>query len=229
MGETIVVASPAPELLARAEDMLEVAKSYRIDCAEMREAAAYDLKRVKALAEDLDTQRREITRPLDLAKTRIMELFRKPTEYLELAERTIKRACLAFDGEQDRKRREAEAEAARRADEERKRLEAQAAEQRKAGNVETAHAIAQAATFVAPAPVAIEKPKIAGEATREIWRAEVEDLVALAKAIADGRASSENILPNMPALNQQARALKGSLAIPGVKAVCERVLATRAA
>src|SRR5574337_337070 len=137
MAETVVVASPSPELLAHAEGMLEVAQSYRIDCVELREAAAEDLKRVKTLAKDLDTQRRDITRPLDLAKSRVMELFRRPTEYLERAERAIKKACLAWDDEQERIRREAHAEATRKADEERKRLEAAAAEQRQRGNVET--------------------------------------------------------------------------------------------
>lgn len=229
MSEVITVGAPPPELLTSAESMLAIAKSYRIDCVELREAAADDLKRVKALAKDLDAQRRSITKPLDEAKARVMELFRRPAEFLELAERTIKRACLAWDDEQDRKRREAEAQAARRADEERKRLQAEAAAQHKAGNVETAHAIIQAAQFVAPTPVVSEQPKIAGEAKRETWHAEVEDIVALARAVADGRASPENLLPNMPVLNQQARSLKASLAIPGVKAVCERILATRAA
>jgi hypothetical protein len=229
MSETLVIGSPAPELLVRAEDMLAIAQTYRIDCDELRVAAADDLKRVKALAKEIDEQRKEITVPLDLAKKRVMDLFRKPTEFLERAETTIKRACLAWDGEQDRIRRAAEAEAARKADEERRRLQEEARRQEAAGNVETAHAIAEAAQFVAPVPVAPAAPKIAGESTREVWRAEVEDIVALAKAVADGRVSPENLLPNMPVLNGQARSLKASLAIPGVKAVCERVLAARAA
>jgi len=228
-GQTIVVGSPAPELLASAEDMLAVAQSYRIDCSEMRVAAAEDLKRVKALAKDLDAQRRSITKPLDEAKARVMDLFRRPVEFLERAESTIKRACLTWDAEEDFKRRAAEAEAARRADEERKRLQAEAKKAAAEGQTETAHAISQAAQFVAPAPVAQERPKIAGEATRETWHAEVDDIVALARAVAEGQVSPENILPNMPVLNQQARALKGSLAIPGVRAVSERNLATRAA
>lgn len=229
MSEVITVGSPAPELLANAEDMLAVANSYRIDCIEMRVAASEDLKRVKGLAKDLDTQRKSITRPLDEAKARVMDLFRKPAEYLERAEQTIKRACLAWDGEQDRIRRAAEAEAARRADEERRRLQEQAKQAEAEGKPETAHAIAQAAQFVAPVPVQQERQKIAGEATRELWHAEVDDIVALARAVADGKVSPENLLPNMPVLNQQARALKGSLAIPGVRAVSERVLGARAA
>lgn len=229
MSETIVVGTPAPELLVRAEDMLAVAQSYKIDCIELREAASEDLKRVKGLAREIDDQRKEITGPLDLAKKRVMDLFRKPAEFLERAEITIKNACIAFDREQERIRREQQAEAARAADAERKRLSDEAAAQAKAGNAETAHAIEQAAQMVAPVPVVIDRPRIAGEAMREVWRAEVTDLVALARAVADGLVAAENILPNGPVLNGQARALKGALAIPGVKAVAERVLASRAA
>jgi hypothetical protein len=228
MNETLTIGTPSPELLVRAEDALALAQSYRIDCVEMRTAAAEDLQRVKALAKEVDEQRKGITGPLDLAKKRVMDLFRKPAEFLELAETTIKRACVKWDLEQERQRREAQAAAAAAADAERRRLADEAERQRVAGNTETAHAIAAAAQMVAPISVASDKPKIAGESMRELWRAEVTDIVALARAVADGKASSECLLPNMPALNAQARALKATLALPGVKAVSERVLASRA-
>lgn len=229
MSETVVVHSPPPELTEGAAMMFAVAQNYRIDCPELREAAGEDLKRVKTLARDLEERRKDITRPLDLAKARVMDLFRKPAQFLADAERLLKRECLRYDDEQDRKRREEEAAAARAADEERRRLEAEAKAAAAAGQVETAHAIEQAAQFVAPVPVAHEPLKVAGESKRETWHAEVEDLLALAKAVAAGEVAPDNLLPNMPVLNAQAKALKRNLAIPGVKAVCERVLATRAA
>lgn len=229
MSETIVVGAPAPDLLTKCEGMLQLAKGYSITCPEMREAASEDLKRVKALYKDVEQQRKDITNPLDIAKKRVMDLFRGPLQFLESAEATLKRACIAYDDEQERQRRNAEAEAARKADQERQRLAKLAEAERQAGNAEAAHVIAEAATMVAPIPVVSEKPKISGESTRDTWHAEVEDLVALAKAVAEGKVSPENLLPNMPVLNQQARALKQSLAIPGVKSVCERVLAARAA
>lgn len=229
-SETVIVESPPPELIEGAGMMLAVAQNYRIDGPEMRECAGEDLQRIKKLAKDLDEQRKAITRPLDAAKARIMDLFRRPTQFLEDAERILKRACLAYDAEQDRKRREAEAAAARKADEERRRLEDLAAKERASGNVEAAHAIVEAAQFVAPVPVAAAEPvRVAGEAKREVWHAEVEDLVALAKAVAAGEAAPDCIAPNMPVLNGLARSLKSNLRVAGVKVVCERVLATRAA
>jgi hypothetical protein len=230
MSETITVGSMQPEILTQAQGMLDLAQSYRIDCPEMRAAASEDLRQVKTLAAKLEQQRKEITAPLDTAKKRVMDLFRKPGEFLEQAETALKRACRVWDDEQDRKRREAEAAAARAADEERKRLRAEAAKAHEAGNVDTAHAITQAVQMVAPTPIAMAPaPKIAGESTRELWRAEVDDIVALARAVADGIASPECILPNMPTLNSQARALKTTFNIPGVRAVVEKVLASRAA
>ena len=229
-AETVVIHEPRADLIEGAATMLAVAKAYRIDCPEMREAAGEDLQRVKRLARDLEAERKSLTKPLDDVKTRIMDLFRKPAQFLADAETALKRACLAYDGEQERKRLAAAAEAARLAEQERKRLAEVAAKELAAGNVETAQTIAATAELVAPLPVAEHAPiKVAGEQHREVWRAEVEDMVALAKAVVDGKAPPECLLPNMPVLHNQARAFKRALAIPGVRAVCERILAARAA
>lgn len=68
-------------------------------------------------------------------------------------------------------------------------------------------------------------PKVAGISRREVWSAEVTDLAALIKAVAAGHAPMALLLPNMSALNQQAKALKASMRYPGVKAVREDVIA----
>lgn len=222
------VAGPSPELLASVNESLAVAKSYRIECVEMREAASVDLASVKRLAKDLEAKRKTETIPLDVEKARVMALYRLPTQYLETAESTLKAAILQWDREQERQRREAEAKARMIADEERRRLETAAAEERAKGNAETAHSLAAAAEFVAPVPV-VQAPKFAGETKREIWRAEVVDMVALCRAVADGLVDAANVEPNLPVLNKQASALKAALNIPGVRAVATQILASRAA
>ena len=58
--------------------------------------------------------------------------------------------------------------------------------------------------------------------TYEIWSAEVTDLGAL---VAHG--VEEYLLPNTVALNAIARAMKGGLKIPGVRAVCKTTRAVR--
>lgn len=229
MTETIVVGTVQPELLKQAEDMLALAGSYAITCREMRVAAAEDLKRVKGLQRAIEEQRKEITGPINLGLKRVNDLFRKPAQWLDEAEAALKSICRRWDDEQDRIQRAAEAEAARKADEERRRLADVAKAEAAKGNAETAHAIAQAAQMVAPIPVAVSAPKIEGESTREIWRAEVVDLVALCRAIGEGKAAPEMILPNQTVLNGMARSLKGSLSVAGVRAVSEKILASRAA
>lgn len=219
----------AATLAKRGTDMLATAKSYVITCHEAREAAAADLQQCKAIYNELEAQRLEITRPLDKAKAGVMNLFRGPLGYLEQAETILKRACITWDNEQKRLERERQAEAAKVADEQRKRLQDEAAKAKAVGNTETAHAITQAAALVTAAPVARSTTKIAGESTRELWSAEVFDLVELARAVGEGRASPEMLLPNMPVLNAQARSLKATLDIPGVRAKSDQSLASRAA
>lgn len=72
----------------------------------------------------------------------------------------------------------------------------------------------------APAPVAQRTyTPVAGLSVRETWSAEVFDMRALARAIADGKQPVSLIDPNMAALNGMARSLKRALSIPGVRAV----------
>jgi hypothetical protein len=67
----------------------------------------------------------------------------------------------------------------------------------------------------APAAVAV---KVAGT-YMERWTAQVVDLKALCKAVANGTAPTEAIMPNMTFLNRQAISYKGNLQIAGVKPV----------
>lgn len=144
------------------------------------------------------------------------------------AERTIKPKLAAWYEEQERRRREEEAKAlaeARRLEEERRLQEAMAAEAE--GNKSLADEILtepiQVVTPFVPPPM-----KTDGVSMRENWKAEVVDLQALVRHVATHPELIGLLLPNQTALNQQARSLKGKLAIPGVKAICEKVVSSRA-
>lgn len=73
----------------------------------------------------------------------------------------------------------------------------------------------QAASIVAPT-VQIDIPKVAGLSTRKAYKAKVTDLLALVKAIAEGRAPLAYVMANEPVLNKMASALKEQMDIPGV-------------
>jgi hypothetical protein len=228
MDESIAVGSIDPGLVTESRAMLALAVCYDIVSPEMREAASFDLKNVKALYKQVDEQEKAITRPINEGLKRVRAMFAQPKEWLSNAETTLKGECLRWDSAESRKRAEAAAEAARIADAERQRLEAAAKREAEAGNAETAVAIAQAAAFVAPAPV-VEAPKLAGESTREQWSAECVDIVELCRGVVEGKNPPESVLPNMVFWNGAARSFKKSFAFPGMRAIAKQILASRSA
>ncbi|MDE2104077.1 MAG: hypothetical protein KGL39_42965 [Patescibacteria group bacterium] len=212
------------------QQLLAVAQAYEITSPEMCEAAAEDLKAFKAKAKELEAKRKAITEPLDKAKKAVMDLFRQPLALLEQAESVLKRGILTYQQEEDRKRRLEEARRAELARQEKARLEQEAAEAAKQGHVEEAETLREFAEILPSAPI-VESgaPKIAGLATRTNWHAEVVDMHAFVRAVAERPDLVHLLTPNMAALNALARAQKDALDIPGVKVVSEASLAARSA
>lgn len=68
-----------------------------------------------------------------------------------------------------------------------------------------------------------------GTSYREIWSAEVVDLMTLVSAVAAGQAPIAYLMPNTAALNATARAMKGAVKIPGVMFKAETSIARRTA
>jgi len=141
------------------------------------------------------------------------------------AQKSIKQLMSAYDAEQERLRLEEERrlfEIARKQEEERRLMEAIAAEE--AGEIEEAETIIEEQEYVPPVVVQKSIPKMeGGPVYRTIWSAEVVSIKDLCRAVSEGKASPELVLPNMPALNKLAVALKDTLQIPGVKATNRRV------
>ncbi len=228
---SITIMRPPANAEQEARRYLETARHFVIDCPEMEAHAAEDLKRIKVQYKALEDQRFEITRPLDQAKKAVMEFFEQPLGYLRQAETILKRAIGNWHDEQARIAREAEAAARQRALEAQRKLEEQAAKLEARGKSEQAEEKrmqAALAPAIAAASVVAPPPKSSGISMRETWSAEVENLMELARAVADGRAPLNAIEPNMPMLNGTARAQKDAMNIPGVKAVCVKTVAARA-
>lgn len=172
------------------------------------------------------------------------------------AKRVLGERMEAYDREIQRQRREAEmaaqrererleAEERERVAAEQRRLQAEADERalaaavaaEAAGDVQLAERIVAAPPVVVPvAPRPVFTPPVvappaavsAGISFRDNYRAEVTDLAALVKAVAAGSQPLTLLMANQVALNQVACALKDALAIPGVRAVNDRTMATRA-
>lgn len=154
---------------------------------------------------------------------------------LEAAESMIKKKCIAFDDEQRRKQEEAARRAeAQRQEEERKKqekLEAQAKKAEEKGQIEKAEALREQKEAVAIAPQFIPPPPptaIKGSSFRKTWKGEVTDMVALCRAIAEGKASPNLVMANMPAINAHAKANKDTWPLAGVRFFEETDMSVRA-
>ena len=157
------------------------------------------------------------------------------------ADRAYSREMGVYEQAQERARREREEaiqrERARLAAEEKARQDAEA--RRLQAIKEEEPFLAEAVAVVEappppppPKPVYIPppppKPVAAGVSFRDNWSAVVDDLLALVKAVADGKADVTFLMPNMTSLNGRARALKNvDLNIPGVRGVNERLAPQR--
>lgn len=185
------------------------------------------LRDVKATAKRLDDERKEMTRPLDQAKKRILDFFRAPTDALARVERELKGRMLKYTQEQNRIAREAEAKAREKAERERKKLEEQARKAEEAGREERAELLRERAEEVVTPTIPTEAPKAEGVHTVKRWSAEVTDKMALIKAVAAGTQPDVYLEVNMKALHGVARSLKEHLTIPGVKAVATETMSAR--
>lgn len=191
-------------------------------------SAAEVLKGIKALRGEVDATFDPIVKAaFDAHRTAVAQKRKAETPLTE-AEGIIKGALTAYSVEQERLRRQeaARLQAIADAEEETRRLE-QAAAMELEGNefgdtalVEEAHALINqpiAATPIAPLPKAT--PAVSGISHRTTYAAEVINLGALVQHIA----KHPNLLPllkvDMAALNAQARSLKDSLSLPGVRVI----------
>lgn len=207
-------------VLAQAEGFEIVTQEHYVQSADL-------LKQIKSKQTALDDLRRSMTRPLDEAKSRIMDLFRPAAERLSQAEGTLKGAMIGFTREQERLRQEAERVAREAAEKEAEKLRRRAEKARAKGKDDKAEDLEEQAETVPVPIVPSTSPAVSGVAFRTTWSAEVYDPKALVTACAEGRAPLALLQPNMVVLHQQARSLKKELNIPGVRAVSDEGVAAR--
>jgi len=211
-------ASDVVALSERSSDLI-------IENQEQYESASEFLKQVKSRIKELDNERKSITKPLDEAKKRVMDLFRKPLDLLDKAEKKIKSVMIAYTNEQERKAREEEERlrklAEKQAEEERKRLEKRIERAENSGKEDKAEQLREEQENIQPINVPtvapnIEKPK--GTSFRYKYTAKVVDFNSL---------PNEYKLPDQSKLNKVAQATEGKIEIPGVVIESEKILSQR--
>lgn len=221
-GDTLTIEPITTPAIKIADEKFEVMP---VTCPAERDGALLVLKEIKRKTKDLSDQRLGITRPMDAAKTAVMDFFKRPLKLLEQAETGLKTAILNYDKAEARARaiEEArikatlEAEAAKQ----REALKAEAAAALKQGDEVTARAAFQESKLVQPAPVvAIAKPiqHENGSSTRTRWLAEVVDVNQIPR---------EYLVPDYKRLRELANVNKGQNAPAGVRFYAEETLAVR--
>lgn len=230
MGKELIKVEPINTEQAHTElpialQALSDAKALVIENQAELESAAFVLKRIKGGMKNLTTICKGITRPIDEAKSRVLDLFGKPLNFYKQAEEAIKQAILNYTTAQERIREKKE-EALRVEAEEKERrrvaaLQRRADIAREKGKEEKAESLeAQKEEEVAPPPMlAPTTEKVKGVHYVEKWTGEVVDFAKL---------PDEYKLPNMPMINRVAQATKGQVPIPGVKITSEKIVASRA-
>lgn len=195
-------------LTVQTDQLLAVGENYAVKDAADYTVAGQELQRVKAAQKQLEDVRMSMTRPLDETKRRIMSFFDGPKAKLLRAEQGIKRAMIAFQNEQDRKRREAQVRADEAARKERERLEEQARRAQEQGKPEKAEQLQQRAQQAVAPILQVETPKVAGVQTRRMWKFEV---------VNEAEVPAEFRSIDLSKIRKVVEALKGDAKIAGVR------------
>ena len=224
--DALAVAPPDTEALEFAAlSWPEKARALVVTDAETFAQAGELLTGIKGLRKEIADSCDPVIRKAHEAHQAACAQKKKLEAPLVQAEAAIKRSIGTWHAEEDRRRREEQrrlAEIARKAEEDARVEEAAALEA--AGEPELARHVIEAPPIVA-APILPPAPKADGVSVRTLYRAQVVDLRALCKAVAEGTAPVALVVANEKALNQMAVALREGFHVPGCRVVTETSVA----
>ena len=210
------VEKPVHDIVAKATAMTVINQEQRIVAGDF-------LKNIKDMQKEVsDTFDPIVTKAHEAHKEAVAQRDKYLTP-LKTAEKDLKSKCVTWEVAEEQKRLEEQArlikEAEEQAEIQRKALEAEAEKLIDKGDVKAAETLIKASENVEVAPkIAYSSTlKVKGQALKSTWSAEVIDLKALVKAVAEGKAPITFLMANQTALNQQAKASMDSIAYPGVK------------
>jgi len=242
--QVIITAPESSTIIGPAQNHLEMMQTLTIDSVEVADFVSEQVRECARMYAGLDAQRKAITKPLDEAKQQVMDLFRPALDLLDQAKRTGGNKVAEYQRklEDERRRKQAEVEAAARKERERLAREAADAQAKadfeanelrlKAADAELAGRTAEAAKMLARA-----------ETKEEAGAAKAMDLTAEAAAIPStvvlptvptfagistrelwdfeivdpAQLPREYLMPDEKAIRGVVKAMKGKTAIPGVR------------
>jgi hypothetical protein len=204
------------------------AKGMVVRTAEDYIAAGELLKVIKGLRAEVDGTFDPIIEKANASHKEAIAQKKKVEAPLVDAEAILKPRIAAYLQEEERKRREAELLAHKRAQEEAEAQQlADAALLDDIGETALANAKLEEKPYVAPVVLPKATPKVAGISMTQRYSAQVVNVMELCKAVVAGKVPVLAIQANQPFLNAQARAMKESMNYPGVRVVVEGNVSAR--
>ena len=207
----------------------ERARSITITNQQTYSIAATLLIDISGLAKRIQDHHKPIKDAAYAAHKTAVAAEKRLLDPLDEARAILRRGIGTWEADQERVRLELERKAqeeARKQEEEMRLALATQAEDIGA-DPSTVDEILSTPLGTAPPPVAPTFQRVSGVSSSQRWHAQVIDLKALIRAVADGKASTEFLEPSMVALNALARAMKSTLNVPGVRAVAEPTVSAR--
>lgn len=216
--------------LAQADTFRVLAENYSVDSSEDAEAAAEDLRNIVSLRKTIEEKRVALKQP-SLDESRAIDAhFKKPKDFLDTAERTLKNALIGWQQREqlrvDEENRQAELRRQEELRNQQNAIDEQIDDARGNGYEEFAQEL-ENTVLVVPEAQKEQVQQFSGMSTSRPWKARVTDKMALIKAIANGEISDAFLIVDEKALNLQAKSLKGALKIPGVEAFQDTVMSVR--
>ena len=188
--------------------------------------AANLLLDIKGLRAEIKATFGPIVEKANAAHKEAVAQRKKHEEPLKEAEGLIKARMGTWQrAEELRARVEAARQAAeaQRLDEEARLREAEALE--RAGETEAAERVIDEPPPAPPPPPPTRVPKVSGISGRDVWHAEVTNLMELVQAVAAGKVPLAAVEPSTKVIGQQARSLKSEMKWPGVRVWSDRTIA----
>lgn len=212
----IIDVSKAETAIKEAEIVLINAQAVIVKTPEQLQVAGDWRNRIKAKLKQLDTERKELTRPLDDVKAKITDKYRPAIEKLDIAYKLFDRGITGYLEEQERIRREQQRKLEAEAEKKRLEAEAKAKEWADKGNDKKAEEWLDKAENVI-APVVPEAPKAEGISTRKDWDFEI---------INPNEVPRDFCIPDEKAIRAFVKATKGTKPIAGIKIFEKTIVVT---
>lgn len=176
---------------------------------------------VKRAMVEVDATKTTELGPLKAMYTKFQSIFDDKLKALRQSEVYLKQGIADYRKKKDEARQREEAKLRM----ERDKAETRAATLRASGHDAGADFLDEMARgIITTVP---QEEKIDGVHTRANWKAEVTDMAALIQAVAAGTVAPSVLQVNATALNQLAKATKGTITIPGVRVYNDEVIVAR--